>query len=139
MASKNCKRMATVATLAASVVLMGGAAFASPAGHLGNTMGLVPDPVGQTAEAARSSAADVLNKIDGLHSTSAGTTGLVPDPVGQTAEAARSTAADVLNKIDGLQSTSAGTTGLVPDPVGQTAETARSTAGDVLNQVDRAF
>ena len=69
MASKNCKRMAAVATLAASVVLMGGAAFASPAGaiagHLGNTTGLVPDPIGEASETARSTAADVLNQIDG--------------------------------------------------------------------------
>ena len=171
MASKNSKRMTAVATMAASVVLLGGAAFASPAGHLGNTAGLVPDPVGRPRRRpaappptsstrsthprapganppptvcpnpsarpsnARSTAGDVLNKIDGL--TSAGTTGLAPDPIGQTVESARSTAGDVLNKIDGL--TSAGTTGLAPDPIGQTVESARSTAGDVLNQVDRAF
>ncbi len=104
MASKNSKRMAAVATLATSVVLLGGAAFATPAsaiaGQPGNTTGLAPDPVGRTAETARSTAADVLNQIDGLTFAGAGTRGLVPDPVGQTAETARSTAADVLNQID---------------------------------------
>ena len=67
MASMNCKRMLAVTTLATSVVLMSGAAFASPAsataGSTGNTTGLAPDPVGKAVETARDSAADVLNQI----------------------------------------------------------------------------
>ena len=68
MASMNCKRMVAVATLATSMVLTGGAAFASPvratAGYAENTTVLVPEPVGEASETARSTAADVLNQID---------------------------------------------------------------------------
>ena len=67
MASMNCKRMVAVATLATSVVLMGGAASASPAsgiaGSMGHTAGLAPDPVGMAVETVRNTAADALNQI----------------------------------------------------------------------------
>jgi hypothetical protein len=104
MASMNGKRIAAVATLATSVVLMSGAAFASPArataGSTGTTTGLAPDPVGKAVETARDTAADVLNQIKRATAGSTGTTtGLAPDPVGKAAETARDTAADVLNQI----------------------------------------
>jgi hypothetical protein len=51
--------MMAVATLATSMVLMGGAAFASSA-----TTGLAPQPIGEAVEGARGTAADVLNQID---------------------------------------------------------------------------
>ena len=67
MASMNCKRMVAVATLATSVVLMGGAAVASPAdgiaGTTVNTAGLAPDPAGGAVETARNTAADGQNQI----------------------------------------------------------------------------
>ena len=53
MASINCKRMAAVATLATSVVLMSGTAFAAPA----------PDPVNKAVTTARNAEVDVLNQI----------------------------------------------------------------------------
>lgn len=54
MASMNGKRMVAVATLATSVVLMGGAAFAAPA----------PDPVNKAVETARNTEVDALNLIN---------------------------------------------------------------------------
>ena len=104
MASMNCKRMLAVTTLATSVVLMSGAAFASPArptaGSTGNTTGLAPDPVGEAVETARDTEADVLNQIKRAFPGSKGnTTGLAPDPVGEAVETARDTVADVLNQI----------------------------------------
>ena len=66
MTSKNGKRMAAVATLVASVVLMGGAAFASPAsasaGDLGTT-GLAPAPISEAAVTARNTVAEVQRQI----------------------------------------------------------------------------
>jgi len=90
MASMNCKRMAAVATLATSVVLMGGAAFAAPA----------PDPVNKAVTTARNTEVDVLNQINRSFAGSMGNTnGLAPDPVGRAVETARDTAADGLNQI----------------------------------------
>ena len=65
MASMNCKRMVAVATLATSVVLMGGAAFASPASPIagGTRTGLAPDPITKTVETARNTVVDRLNQI----------------------------------------------------------------------------
>jgi len=90
MASMNCKRMVAVATLATSVVLMGGAAFAAPA----------PDPVNKAVTTARNTEVDVLNQIKRTFAGSMGTTtGLGPDRVGKAVETARNTAADGLNQI----------------------------------------
>ena len=94
MASMNCKRMVAVATLATSVVLMGGAAFASSAsgtaGSMGNTTGLAPDPVGVAVETGRNTAADGQNQIKKAFAGSMGNTAV---------ETGRNTAADVQNQI----------------------------------------
>ena len=58
MASMNFKRVAVVATLATSMVLMGGAAFAAP-----TTNGLAPDPVGETHQTVRNIEADAVRQI----------------------------------------------------------------------------
>jgi hypothetical protein len=67
MMSKKGKRTATIATLTASLLMMGGAAFAAPTsgvdGGAGIAAGLVPDPVGQAAETARNTIANVRNQI----------------------------------------------------------------------------
>ena len=55
MASMNCKRMVAVATLATSVVLMGGAAFAAP----------TPDPVDKAVVTTRNAEVDAVNQIKG--------------------------------------------------------------------------
>ena len=104
MASMNGKRIVAVATLATSVVLMSGAAFASPARATARTTeittGLAPDPVGKAVETARNTAADGLNQIKKATAPNTEiTTGLAPDPVGQAVETARNTAADGLNQI----------------------------------------
>src|SRR5438128_12362700 len=95
MASMNCKRMVAVATLATSVVLMGGSAFASPAsaiaGYTGNTKGLAPDPAGKVVETARNTVTDGLNQIKGL----------APDPAGRAVETASNTGTDGLTQIRG--------------------------------------
>ena len=66
MASKNVKRMASIATMAASLVLMGGAAFASPAsavdGGVG-TAGLAPSPVSEAHANARTTVAEVQRQV----------------------------------------------------------------------------
>ena len=66
MGSKKCRGMATVATLAASMMLMGGAAFASPAsaveGDVGTT-GLVPGPISNAVATARNTVAEVQRQI----------------------------------------------------------------------------
>jgi len=104
MASMNCKRMVAVATLATSVVLVGGSAFASPAngiaGPTANTTGLAPDPVGPAVETGRNTAADAQNQIKkAFAGPTANTTGLAPDPVGPAVETGRNTAADAQNQI----------------------------------------
>ena len=58
MASMNFKRVAVVATLATSIVLMSGAAFAAPA-----TNGLTPDQVGETHQTVRNIEADAIRQI----------------------------------------------------------------------------
>ena len=58
MASMNFKRVAVVATLATSMVLMGGAASAAPA-----TNGLAPDQVGETHQTVRNIEADAVRQI----------------------------------------------------------------------------
>jgi len=67
MASMNGKRMVAVATVATSLVLMGGAAFASPAhrsaGATEHPAGLAPDPVGRAVETGRDTAADGQNQL----------------------------------------------------------------------------
>jgi len=72
MASKNSKRMAAVA-LAASVVLMGGAAFASPAsavaGSTGVTSAFGPVPIGKGLETVRHTLAEGDRQIRQLHWT----------------------------------------------------------------------
>jgi hypothetical protein len=66
MGSKNCKRMAAIATMAASLVLMGGGAFGSPAsasaGDLGTT-GLAPAPISEATTTARNTEAEVQRRI----------------------------------------------------------------------------
>ena len=66
MASMNCKRMAAIATMATSLMLMGGAAFASPAstveGDVGTT-GLMPGPISQAHATARTTVADVQHQV----------------------------------------------------------------------------
>jgi len=103
MTSMHCKRMVAVATLATSVVLMGGAAFASPANGIaatGTTTGLAPAAVGAAVEAARNTAADGQNQIKKAFARSDGkTTVLAPAPVGAAVEAARNTAADGQNQL----------------------------------------
>lgn len=94
MASMNCKGMVAIATLATSVVLMGGAAFASPAsgtaGSMGNTTGLAPNPVGGAVEAGRNTVADGQNQIKKAFAGSMGNTAV---------ETGRNAAADGLNQI----------------------------------------
>jgi hypothetical protein len=67
MASKNGKRMAAVATLVASVVLMGGAAFASPASDGANPTGLAPEPISKALQTGRTTVAEVDRQIGQLH------------------------------------------------------------------------
>lgn len=72
MASMTCKRMVAVAALATSVVLMGGAAFASPAsavvGGVGDTSGLAaPVPIGKALETVRNTLAEGDRQIRQLH------------------------------------------------------------------------
>lgn len=66
MGSKNCKRMAAIATMATSLMLMGGTAFGSPAsasaGDLGTT-GLAPAPISEAAATARTTVAEVQRQI----------------------------------------------------------------------------
>jgi hypothetical protein len=73
MASKNSKRMAAVAALATSVVLMGGAAFASPAspvaGSTGVTSAFGPVPIGKGLETVRHTLAEGDRQIRQLHWT----------------------------------------------------------------------
>lgn len=73
MASMTCKRMAAVAALATSVVLMGGAAFASPAsagvGGTGETTELVPGPISQAYETFRHTLAEGDRQIRELQRT----------------------------------------------------------------------
>ena len=73
MASMTCKRMAAVAALATSVVLMGGAAFASPAsavvGGTGDKTELVPGPIGQAHETFRSTLAEGDRQLRELQRT----------------------------------------------------------------------
>jgi hypothetical protein len=67
MGSNTCKQLAAIAALSASLFMMGGTAFASTTGTTaqgaGYTTGLVPGPVGNASESARSTAADVRNEI----------------------------------------------------------------------------
>ena len=105
MASMNGKRIMAVATLATSVVLMSGAAFASPAsataGSTGNTTGLAPDPVGKTVETGRNTAVDVLNQIKKAFAGNTEiTTGLAPDPVDKAVVTARNIEVDGLNQVN---------------------------------------
>jgi hypothetical protein len=58
MASINFKRVAVAATLATSMVLMGGAAFAAPAPN-----GLAPDPVGKAHQTVRNIEAEAARQI----------------------------------------------------------------------------
>jgi hypothetical protein len=66
MSSKNSKRMAAIATMAASLMLMGGAAFASSAsvveGDLGTT-GLAPGPVSEAHATARTTVAEGQRQV----------------------------------------------------------------------------
>jgi hypothetical protein len=62
MASMNFKRIAAVAALSTSVVLMGGAAFAAPA----TTAGLLPDPVSEATHTARNAEADAVRQVEDL-------------------------------------------------------------------------
>jgi hypothetical protein len=69
MASMTFKRAAAVAALATSVVLMGGAAFASPAtpsvgGH--TTAGLVPEPVSKAHQTVRNTEAEGVRQLGEL-------------------------------------------------------------------------
>ena len=83
MVSKTTKQLAATAALTASLVMMGGTAFAST--------------VGDASETVRGKVADVRNQIhrgDGTH-----TTGFLPGPVGDTSTFARNTAADVRNRL----------------------------------------
>jgi hypothetical protein len=54
MASMTFKRVAVVATLATSMVLMGGSAFA----------GLLPDPAGKAQQIVRNTEADTLRQVE---------------------------------------------------------------------------
>jgi hypothetical protein len=67
MASKNSKRMATIATVAASLMMMGGAAFASPTSdtviHVDGTTGLFPAPVSEALQLGRNTVATVDHQI----------------------------------------------------------------------------
>lgn len=60
MASMTFKRVAVVATLATSMVLMGGAAFASPT----SPSGLAPDPVGKAHQTVRNTEADTVRQLE---------------------------------------------------------------------------
>jgi len=97
MASMNGKRRAAVATLATSLMVMGGAAFASPAtasaGNGGKTTSLAP--VSKAIETARNTESDVHNQISELQNT----------PVSKVIETARNTESDVHNLISELQKT----------------------------------
>jgi hypothetical protein len=94
MASMNGKRMVAVATVATSLVLMSGAAFASPAhrsvGSTERTAGLAPNPVGTAVETGRDTAADGQNQIKKAFAGSIGST---------VVETGRDTAADGQNQI----------------------------------------
>jgi len=65
MASMNFKRVAVVATLATSVVLMGGAAFAAPA----CPSGVAPDPVSKAHQTARNTEANAVHQLHDVLST----------------------------------------------------------------------
>jgi hypothetical protein len=65
MASMNFKRVAVVATLATSVVLMGGAAFAAPV----CPNGIAPDPVSKAHQTARNAEADAVHQLHQLLNT----------------------------------------------------------------------
>lgn len=54
MASMTFKRVAVVATLATSMVLTGGAAFA----------GLTPDPIGKAHQTVRNTEADTVRTVE---------------------------------------------------------------------------
>lgn len=66
MASKNGKRMVAVATMATSLMLMGGAAFASPSSAVEGDVvktGLLQGPILQAVATARNTVADVQRQI----------------------------------------------------------------------------
>ncbi|MEW6472231.1 MAG: hypothetical protein AB1679_08170 [Actinomycetota bacterium] len=67
MASMTFKRMAVVATLTTSVILMGGAAFAAPAspgaGEVMTTTGLLPGPVSEATHTARNAEAEADRQV----------------------------------------------------------------------------
>jgi len=96
MVSMNCKRKATIATLAASLLMTGGAAFASPATasarNVGPTASLVPGPVDKAIETVRNTESDVHNQISQLPK----------NPLSKAAGTVRNTEADVHNKLSEL-------------------------------------
>jgi hypothetical protein len=67
MVAINGKRVAAIATLAASLLMTGGASVASSTNDVEGgariTAGLVPGPVGQAGETAGNTVADVTNQI----------------------------------------------------------------------------
>jgi len=63
MASMNGKRVAVVATLTASLMVMGGAALAAPA----TTTGLVPGPISDTHRTGRYTEAEAERQISQLN------------------------------------------------------------------------
>lgn len=71
MASMNLKRAAAIMTVAASVVLTAGAAFASPASPAAadGTTGIAPDPVGKAAHTVRNTEAEADRQVRQLQKT----------------------------------------------------------------------
>ena len=67
MTSNTRKQLAAIAALTASLVMMGGTAFASSAsgaaGSADHTTGLIPGPIGDASTLARDTVADVRNQI----------------------------------------------------------------------------
>jgi hypothetical protein len=125
MASINGKRMVAVATVATSLVLMGGTAFASPAhptaGSTQRTAGLAPAPVDRALEAGRDTAADGQNQVKKAFAGSIGS-----NAVGT----GRDTAADGQNQVKKAFAGSIGSNAV---------ETGRNTAADGQNQVKKVF
>ena len=125
MASINGKRMVAVVTVATSLVLTGGAAFASPAhltaGSTGRTAGLAPDPVGRALGAGRDTAADGQNQVKKVFDGSIGDNAV---------ETARNTAADGQNQVKKVFD------GSIADTV---VATVHNTAADGQNRIKKIF
>ena len=99
MASMNGKRLAAVAALTTSLMVMGGAAFASPAtvsaGNGDKTTSLLPGPIAKAIETVRNTEGDAHNQISQLPKTS----------VAKVIETVRNTEGDVANQISQLPKT----------------------------------